>query len=277
MKFSKYHALGNDYLVRARTETFRKPSIEEIQLVCNRNYGLGSDGILLECVPRTQADFGLRIFNPDGSEAEKSGNGLRIFARYLFDQEVVSDKPFTVETLGGIVTCQVHCPKEKIEIEMGQAIFLDEGNLEVHDTLYRFHSVSLGNPHCVIPCSTLSEKLIKSIGPLIEKSPIFPKRTNVQIMKVLDRNNIQVEIWERGAGYTLASGSSASAAAAVAHKTGECDSKIKVHMPGGVIEIVVHPDNAITMTGPTTYIGELTINSELFVKKTLHIDRKSVV
>lgn len=274
MKFLKYHALGNDYLVRSRSESFKKPSKEEVQLICNRNFGLGSDGLLLESVPKTEAAFALRIFNPDGSEAEKSGNGLRIFARYLFDQELVQHEPFTIETLGGIVTCKIHCPEEKIEIEMGQPSFLNSGVLEANGTAYTFQAVSMGNPHCVLPCSTVSEELIKSIGPVIESNTLFPNRTNVQILKVLDYKNIQIEIWERGAGYTLASGSSASAAAAVAYKTGACCKDINVHMPGGVIHIQIHPDNNITMTGPTTFVGQFTINSELFAKKALHLQEK---
>lgn len=274
MKFLKYHALGNDYLVRLRTESFKKPSREEVRLICNRNFGLGSDGLLLESVPKTEANFALRIFNPDGSEAEKSGNGLRIFARYLFDQKLVKYEAFTIETLGGIVTCKIHCPEENIEIEMGRPSFLNSGVLEVNGVSYLFQAVSMGNPHCVLPCSKVSEELIKSIGPVIESNPIFPNRTNVQLLKVLDCNNIQIEIWERGAGYTLASGSSASAAAAIAYITGECDRDINVHMPGGVIRIQIHLDNSISMTGPTTFVGQFTINSELFDKKALHLREK---
>lgn len=274
MKFLKYHALGNDYLVRSRTETFKKPSTGEIQLICDRNYGLGSDGLLVEAISKTGADYALRIFNPDGSEAEKSGNGLRIFARYLFDQELVQYEPFTIETLGGVVSCKIHCPKERIAIEMGRPEFLQAGVLELGDARYPFHSVSMGNPHCVLSCPTLSKELIKEIGPIAENHLMFPNRTNVQLLKVLDSNNIQIEIWERGAGYTLASGSSASAAAAVSYKTGECGRDINVHMPGGILRIEIEGDSNITMTGPTTFVGEFTINSELFNKKALHLQEK---
>lgn len=271
MKFLKYHALGNDYLVRSRTETFTKPSTEEIQLICNRNYGLGSDGLLLESVPKSKTNFGLRIFNPDGSEAEKSGNGLRIFARYLFDQELVQYEPFRIETLGGIVSCRIHCPNEKIDIEMGTPELLHSGVLKVNDSSYAFQALSVGNPHCVIPCSSLSKELIKTVGPIIERHPTFPNRTNVQFLKILDSDNIQIEIWERGVGYTLASGSSASAAAVVAYEAGHCKQAVNVHMPGGVVHIQIDSNNKITMTGPTTFVGQFAINSELFAKKTLHL------
>lgn len=263
MKFLKYHALGNDYLVIPRTESLKKPSKEQIRLICHRNYGLGSDGILLEAPPKNDADFGLRIFNPDGSEAEKSGNGLRIFVRYLFDQNLIQYAPFTIETLGGTVTCQVHCPEKKIQVEMGQPSFLKEGILKINNEPYPFHSVSIGNPHCILPHTALSEELIKKIGPQVEHNSLFPNRTNVQLMKILDSNNIQIEIWERGAGYTLASGSSASAAAAVAHKIGKCQENITVHMPGGSLEIHIQPSNNVIMTGPTTFIGQLIINNAL--------------
>jgi diaminopimelate epimerase len=271
MKFLKYHALGNDYLVRSRTETFRKPTSEEVRLICSRNFGLGSDGLLLESIPRSEANFGLRIFNPDGSEAEKSGNGLRIFARYLFDHELVQYESFTIETIGGIARCKICCPREKIEIEMGKAEFLNSGVVKVKGVPYPFEAVSMGNPHCVIVCNELSEDLIKSIGPDIESDSIFPNRTNVQLLRILDGNNVQIEIWERGAGYTLASGSSASAAAAVAYKSGKCERDINVHMPGGVIHIHIGKDYEIMMTGPTTYVGQFIINSELFDKKALHL------
>lgn len=277
MQFLKYHALGNDYLIVPRTEELKTLSVEQIQLICHRNFGLGSDGILLEATPFRGGDFALRIFNPDGSEAEKSGNGLRIFARYLFDHELVRHESFTIETIGGKVTCQVLCPEEKIVIEMGAAVFNKEGVLAINNQPYPFFSVSIGNPHCVIPVSDISENLIKKIGPQIEHNALFPNRTNVQLMKILDRNNIQIEIWERGAGYTLASGSSASASAAIAYKIGQCDQQITVHMPGGNLKIDLGPDYYTTMTGPTTFVGQFKINNALLLKKNLASLKKNIL
>lgn len=263
MEFIKYHALGNDYLIIPRTEHLQQPSKKQIQLICHRNLGLGSDGILLDTTPLCGTIFSLRIFNPDGSEAEKSGNGLRIFARYLFDHQLVKNEPFIIETLGGKVTCQVLCPEKKIVIQMGKVNFKEEGNLNIDKQPYPFFAVSIGNPHCVIPCDNPSEALIKKIGPQIENNPLFTNRTNVQLMKILDRNNIQIEIWERGTGYTLASGSSASASAALAHKMTNCDNEITVHMPGGSLAITIEPHNHITLTGPTTFVGHFKINNAL--------------
>jgi diaminopimelate epimerase len=275
MRFWKYHALGNDYLVLDVADAPRAPTPEEIVRICHRNFGLGSDGILYGPLPTAKAEFGLRIFNPDGTEAEKSGNGLRIFARYLHDQKRVGEKPFTVETPGGVVTCVVGAGGKEITVEMGRVSFwsvdipvtgtpremLDQ-EIEISGKKYRCYAATVGNPHCVLPLAAISPELAREIGPALETHAWFPKRTNVQLLKVLDRNNIQIEIWERGAGYTLASGSSSSAAAAVARKMGACDGDITVHMPGGKLRIQVAPDYAITMTGPATRVGEYLLLAE---------------
>jgi diaminopimelate epimerase len=277
MKFLKYHALGNDYIVIDPKQVREDLSPETVRLICHRNYGIGSDGILLGPIDSESCDFGLKIFNPDGSEAEKSGNGLRIFARALWDQHRVTDKRFTVETLGGIVSCTVHDKGKSVTVEMGQVDFnstripvagdprdvLNEP-IQVGDHTFTFCAATIGNPHCVIPCDDISEEQARQYGPLIETDPRFPNRTNVQFMKVLDRNNIQIEIWERGAGYTLASGSSSTAAAAVAHKLDQCDSQITVHMPGGEIQILFDDRFFATMTGPVTRVYEGMISDELF-------------
>ena len=268
MKFHKYHALGNDYLVLDPKDA-ALPSPAQIEAICHRNFGLGSDGILYGPLETTEASFGLQIWNPDGSEAEKSGNGLRIFARYLFDQELVGHDAFTVSTPGGKVVCQIHERADRIEVEMGTVSFQSEvipvagqprevvdEELEINGKSYRFCAATIGNPHVVLPMEDHSKELAEEIGPVIENmTSLFPNRTNVQLLKVLDRNNIQIEIWERGAGYTLASGSSSSAAAAVARRIGACDEAITVHCPGGDIEIKVADDFSVTMTGPATRVG----------------------
>ncbi|WP_269541859.1 diaminopimelate epimerase [Cerasicoccus fimbriatus] len=269
MKFHKYHALGNDYLVLDPADG-ELPTPQQTVAICHRNFGLGSDGILYGPLPTEKADFGLQIWNPDGSEAEKSGNGLRIFAKYLFDQGKVTDQPFTVDTLGGVVTVEIHDGGASIEVEMGKVSFhsdvipvngpsrevLNE-DVEINGQTYQFYAATIGNPHVVLPLESHSKKLACELGPVLENmTSRFPNRTNVQLLKVLDRNNIQIEIWERGAGYTLASGSSSSAAAAVAHKMGACDDRILVHCPGGDIQINIGEDYAVTMTGPATRVGE---------------------
>lgn len=275
MKFYKYHALGNDYLVLDPEDANTLPSSESIRRICHRNFGLGSDGILYGPENTVLADFGLRIFNPDGSEAEKSGNGLRIFSRYLMDRGRVSENPFTISTIGGVVTCQIHEGGQLITVEMGIVSFnsddipvvgssreVIEETIELEGKKYKFSAATIGNPHCVLLLTEISEGMARNLGPLLELHSNFPNRTNVQLLKVIDRENIQIEIWERGAGYTLASGSSSSAAAAVAYKLGLINNDITVHMPGGDILLHISDDFAITMTGSATRVGEMIFDEE---------------
>jgi diaminopimelate epimerase len=277
MQLVKYHGLGNDYLVMDPGEVGRELSAREVRVICHRNYGVGSDGILWGPLPTNDAEFRLRIFNPDASEAEKSGNGLRIFARYLFDRGLVNSDPFTVLTLGGKVRARVHPGGGLVDVEMGKVSFDAEripvlgatgevlgDELAVGGRTWRFSAATIGNPHCVLPLDEISPELARSLGPEIERHPRFPQRTNVQFLKVLDPSNIQIEIWERGAGYTLASGSSSSAAAAVAHRLGLCGPNITVHMPGGELAIRLGPDFAVEMTGPVARVGEATLTAEAF-------------
>ncbi|HRE81742.1 MAG TPA: diaminopimelate epimerase [Opitutaceae bacterium] len=279
MRFTKYHALGNDYLVLnpADFPTWTAPSASQIRVICHRNYGVGSDGILWGPLPSLTSDFALRIFNPDGSEAEKSGNGLRIFSRYLWDQGSVKYPSFSIETLGGHVRSEIKQAGKLITIDMGQVTFsssripvvgperevLNE-RIHIQDRDFTFCSASIGNPHCVIPVTGASEALARRYGPELEVHPFFPRKTNVQFLQVLDRNTIRIEIWERGAGYTLASGSSSSAAAAVAHRLGWVDRDVTVHMPGGQIGIEIDDHYAIRMTGAVTKVAEGALNGELF-------------
>jgi len=277
MRFFKYHALGNDYILINPADDGKELTPSRIKLLCHRNYGIGSDGILFGPLPAKDGDFFLRIFNPDGSEAEKSGNGLRIFSRYLWDQKLVQETPFTILTVGGKVRSQVHAGGRDVTVEMGKVSFdsllipvkgpprevLNETIL-VDGHELRFCAATIGNPHCVILRDEATPEETKKWGPFIENDPRFPNRINVQFMKILDRNNIQIEIWERGAGYTLASGSSSCAAAAVAHRLGMCDSRIDVHMPGGKLEITISEGFSVSMKGPVTRIAEGTISSEIF-------------
>jgi len=277
MKFFKYHALGNDYIVLDPSDFGSKLNISKIKLICHRNYGIGSDGILFGPLESSECDFALLIYNPDGSEAEKSGNGLRIFSRYLWDQGLVKESPFTIQTAGGTVKSQVHGKGRSVSVDMGSISF-DSTKIPVqgaprevlNETILvsgkelRYCAATIGNPHCVVLDAQVTEEAVREIGPSIENDPRFPNRTNVQFMKVLDRGNIKIEIWERGAGYTLASGSSSSAAAAVAHKLGLCGSEIAVHMPGGKIDICISNNFHISMTGPVTKIAEGNYSDEIF-------------
>lgn len=277
MKFEKYHALGNDYLVYDPDGVDKVFSKEEIIRICHRNFGLGSDGILVGPLKSEKAEFGLRILNPDGSEAEKSGNGLRIFARYLRDRKHVNTAPFTVDTLGGMVTCEVSADMSTIAVEMGKVSFHSDiipvsvdgdarevinEDILINEQTYQYYGATIGNPHCVVPLDEISEELALTLGPELENHPLFPNRTNVQLLQIIDRNRIRIEIWERGAGYTLASGSSSSAAGAVARKMGACDQKITVEMPGGEIGLFIDDNYNVKMTGPATRVGSMHLDTE---------------
>lgn len=275
IEFHKYHALGNDYLVLDPKDAPTIFSPEKIERICHRNFGLGSDGILYGPLTTDEADFGLRIYNPDGSEAEKSGNGLRIFCRYLFDSGKVSEAPFTIWTPGGVVNCQVFQAGKLIEVEMGSVSFdstvipvngepreVINETIELEGADYTYCAATIGNPHAVFPMEDISKEIACRLGPIVETHANFPERTNVQFLKVLDRNNIQIEIWERGAEYTLASGSSSSAAASVARKLGLVDDRITVHSPGGQLLIEIADGFQIKMTGPTTRVGPMHLDLE---------------
>jgi diaminopimelate epimerase len=277
MRFVKYHALGNDYIVWDPAIAGEELTASQMRLLCHRNYGVGSDGILLGPLERSKEAFSVRIFNPDGSEAEKSGNGLRIFSRYLWDQGMVRGDPFTILTLGGTVRARVHKRGRDVTVDMGRLNFDStlipvEGpprevineTILLDDEELRFCAATIGNPHCVVLRNEVSPGEAKKWGPSIEHDPRFPNRINVQFMKILDRGNIQIEIWERGAGYTLASGTSSSAAAGVAYKLGLCDSHIMAHMPGGTIEITISVDFLISIRGAVTRIAEGIVSEELF-------------
>ena len=277
MNFEKYHALGNDYLVYDPRKINHSFTEKEIIRICHRNFGLGSDGILVGPLPSNRADFGLQILNPDGSEAEKSGNGLRIFARYLRDAKLVGENTFSVDTLGGVVSCEVSKDVSTISVEMGQVSFHSdiipvsiagdprevlEENIVLSDTNFSYYGATIGNPHCVVPVDELNDSLAKKYGAELENHPNFPNRTNVQFLKILDRNRIKIEIWERGAGYTLASGSSSSAAGAVARKMGACDADITVEMPGGEIQLHIDDQFNVLMKGPATRVGQMILDDE---------------
>ncbi len=276
--FVKSHGLGNDYIVLDSERITFQLSEKAIQTICDVHFGIGSDGILLK-VPSENAEFGLRILNPDGSEAEKSGNGLRIFAKYLFDYGLAGKK-FSIETPGGIVYAEI--TKEAggkantVKVDMGKAIFeskkipVNSKNKECIDATlhleyrdYTINCVSVGNPHCVILTEQLDEKEVKTFGPQIEKNKIFPNYINVQFAKIISPNEVEIMIWERGAGWTLASGSSSCAVAAVVLKKGLANRKLNIKMPGGQLKIEIDENWQIKMTGEVREIASGALSNEL--------------
>ena len=248
-----------------------------VQWICHRNWGVGSDGILLQTASSV-ADVGLRIFNPDGSEAEKSGNGLRIFAKYMWERGGLQKSPMRIETKGGVVEAVCHLRGERVTevtVEMGHATFRAPEipmngpdrevvgvPLQVGERTFTVTCVSVGNPHCVVFTDRLDDAEVRAWGPRIETHPAFPNRINVQFARVLDRGRVEIRIWERGAGYTLASGSSSCAAACAAVKLGLCKSPITVEMPGGKLVVQVAEDFTVTMLGPVTRVADGDVDGE---------------
>jgi diaminopimelate epimerase len=277
--FAKGHGLGNDYLVINGADLPGPLSEAAIVKICDRNWGVGSDGILL-LVPSARAEFGLRIFNPDGSEAEKSGNGLRIFAKYVWDHGHAKRPSFTVETPGGLVECDCHVHDGRVNfvtVEMGRATFrpsdipMDVAVAEAvavplalpEGSALTVTAVSVGNPHCVAFRQQLQEAEVRRLGPLIERHPAFPQRTNVQFAKVHGRDDLEIMIWERGAGWTLASGSSSCGAASAAVRNGLCDhGRVRVRMPGGELIVHVRPDWSLRLEGPVEEVCTGTLSAE---------------
>lgn len=277
--FFRGHGLGNDYLVMDPKDLTFRLTPKNIKSVCDRNWGIGSDGILT-LVSSKKADFGLRIFNPDGSEAEKSGNGLRIFARYLHATGRTKKKRFTVETKGGLVSIDLHVDRHgdaaAATVEMGIATFKPEAlpcSLNVPELIQQpidaagrtltFTGVSVGNPHCVIfkPVGeSWSREELSALGPALENHRLFPKRTNVQLAVPTGPKEIFILIWERGAGETQASGSSSCAAASAAVRLGLVRSPVTVKMPGGVLHIDVARDFGLTMKGPVAEVARGTLS-----------------
>jgi UDP-N-acetylmuramoyl-L-alanyl-D-glutamate--2,6-diaminopimelate ligase len=278
MQYAKYHGLGNDYIVMSSSDLSTPLTLEMVRRICDRNLGAGSDGIVL-VEKNTPAGFIVRIFNPDGSEAENSGNGMRIVARYLFDTKQVGREPFNLLVKGERkITAHVLDARDAIEVDMGQAVFLSSvipvtgeerevlgEKLNILGEELTINCVNVGNPHCVIVGRPDIKDGAQRLGPFIEVHEKFPKRINVQFVHVIDRSNIRIEIWERGAGYTLASGSSSCAAASVCRRLGMVDSDVTVKMPGGELKISVSDDYMIKLTGPITRVASGEIDPEVFL------------
>ena len=280
MQFSKYHALGNDYLVLASSSFDRALGADEVRRVCARRTGVGSDGILWADIHPESRRYGLRIFNPDGSEAEISGNGVRIFARYLWDCGYINDEPVEIRTAAGVSRAAVEPRGAGVSLALGRPSFrsadipvagpprevIDE-EIGAGGRTYRFTGVTVGNPHCVIVVPRASADEARESGPLIEADPRFPARTNVQFVEVVDPGRIRMEIWERGAGYTLSSGTSSAAAAAAVHRRGLAGPVLDVEMPGGRLRAEIGAEGDVSISGPVVKICQGTLAAELLLQR----------
>jgi diaminopimelate epimerase len=260
--FVKSHGLGNDYIVLEPANLPFPLTPATVRLICHRNLGVGADGILARRRPGGGADFAMTIYNPDGSEAEKSGNGIRIFAKYLFDHGHTTRRAFVIETAGGSVPVELSLGSGRVAgvtADMGVAVFHESlTELDVAGDSIEVTTLSVGNPHCVLVVPDLSAVDFYRLGPGIENHPAFPDRTNVQFVQVLDRDRIRIRIWERGAGETMASGSSSCAAAAACHHRGLVDEMVVVQMDGGELRITIGTEDEIRMEGPVeeTFSGD---------------------
>ena len=278
MKFTKMHGAGNDYVyVNCFEETVENPEQVAMQ-VSNRNFGIGSDGLIL-IMPSSVADVRMRMFNSDGSESEMCGNGIRCVAKYAYDHGIVSGKEITAETGAGILTLQLVTNDrnrvEKVRVNMGKprlaraeipmqgepdARVVDEP-LNILHTTFRITSISMGNPHCVIFVDDVENFQVEKYGPLIENHELFPRRTNVEFVQIISPTEVRQRTWERGAGETLACGTGASAVCVAGVLNGLTEKKILNHLSGGDLELEWAEDGHLYMTGPATevYSGEISL------------------
>ena len=268
----KYQALGNDYLVIDLPADL-EAIVPLLPRICDRHFGLGSDGLLAFDSVR----MSVRIYNPDSSEAQKSGNGLRITACHAVLEHSAPERfeIATVDRGNAVQVLEREGPRVTCQLDIGPASFraadlpadaADDQIVEIDTPAGRVRArlVSVGNPHCVVFGETVSEARCLELGPHLENHPMFPERTNVQLVEVIDRSHIRVEIWERGAGYTLASGSSSSAVAAACMREGLIDDAVEVIMPGGTLAVRRSPDGNLVQSGPAQRVYRATISLDDF-------------
>lgn len=277
MKFTKMHGLGNDYIyVDGFHENVENPSLVAKKL-SDRHMGVGSDGLVL-ILPSDVADFKMRMFNADGSEAEMCGNAIRCVAKYVVDREMTQKKSLTIETLAGIKSLQVFTGKENrvelVTVDMGEPIFnspdmvlSQEGSALKQEvfaggTKYELTCVSMGNPHGVHFVSSVDNFPVHEIGSMLEINPVFPNRINVEFIEVVDSQNLKMRVWERGAGETMACGTGACAALVAACVNEHTERTVTVHLLGGPLQISWKEDNHVWMTGPAVTVFEGVIDLE---------------
>ncbi|ACD97029.1 diaminopimelate epimerase [Trichlorobacter lovleyi] len=278
MKFTKMHGAGNDYVyVDCFKETVDNPAETAIK-VSNRNFGIGSDGLIL-IMPTDKADVRMRMFNSDGSESEMCGNGIRCVAKYAYDHGIVTKTEITAETGAGILTLQLfpnaENKVERVRVNMGPPRLSREEipmngtpaaqvvaeELTVLDKTFKITCVSMGNPHCIIYVDDVDNFPVATYGPLIENHQLFPRRTNVEFIQIISRTEVKQRTWERGAGETLACGTGASAVCVAGVLNNLTDRKILNHLAGGDLELEWVENGPVFMTGPATEVfsGEIAL------------------
>jgi len=270
VEFVKMHGLGNDFVF---LDHFSIPAdvdyTELARKLCHRQFGIGGDGLII-ILPSKVADARMRIINSDGSEPEMCGNGIRCFARYVYDQGIVKHNPMRVETLSGVLTLKLNIQNNQVhgvQVDMGEPILradlipvLGQGepvvgqSLEVLGETFLYTAVSMGNPHCLIFMENYAALDFERFGPAIEKHPLFPRKTNVEFIQVNSPQELTMKVWERGAGPTLACGTGACATVVAAVLNNKTERAVTVHLPGGDLFIEWGEDNHVYMTGPASYV-----------------------
>lgn len=280
LNFTKMTGLGNDYIYIDCIDKEKIKNIPEIaRKLSDRHFGIGSDGLILIDKPDDKnSDFKMRIFNSDGSEAEMCGNGIRCVAKFIHDNNLSKNNKMSIETLAGIKKVKLlendngEC--NEVIVDMGEPLFQDKNipyniyepynkdlDIVVAGKTMRFTVVSMGNPHAVTFVENLDDLQIEKYGPIIENNPIFPNKTNVEFVEILDKNNIRIRVWERGVGETFACGTGACASVVAAGINGYTDENVTTILPGGSLKIEWGKDNHIYMQGPATtvYTGVISI------------------
>jgi diaminopimelate epimerase len=258
INFTKMHGLGNDFvLIDSRKVKLEGIDLKQLAVeICDRHFGVGADGLLIVW-PSENAHYRMQIFNPDGSEPEMCGNGIRCFTKYVYETDKLKEEEvISVETLAGVLLPAVILAPDKtvagVEVDMG--IPQDQGEVKLHG--YNFKKISMGNPHAITLVDNLANVNLSEIGPKIENDPHFPNRTNVEFVKVINDKELEVLVWERGAGETLACGTGACASVAAASLLGKIGRRAVVLLPGGSLEIEWNEDQHIMLRGPTIKVCE---------------------
>lgn len=260
LPFIKYHGLGNDFiLIDSRKAKLDGVDFKQLAIsACDRHFGVGADGLLIVW-PSKKAHYRMQVINPDGSEAEMCGNGIRCFAKYVYETDQLKEEVISVETLAGTILPAVILQEGKViavEVDMGEPKEINNLQLTINNKEYDIRNVSMGNPHAVIFVDDLAGINLFEVGPQIENDPHFPNRTNVEFVKVLNDKELEVIVWERGAGETLACGTGACACVAAASLAGKIKRRALVHLPGGNLDIEWAEDNHILMRGPAEKVFE---------------------
>ena len=278
INFTKMHGLGNDYVyIDAINQKIDNPSALA-KYISNRHFGIGSDGLILICKSNV-ADFKMRMFNSDGSEAEMCGNGIRCVGKFVYDKKYTKKKIITIETLAGIKELVLNIKNnlvDTVRVDMGEPIFdpklipviskekiIKNLNIKALDKEFKLTCVSMGNPHDITIIDDTNNFDIEKYGKLLEENKMFPKKTNVEFVTINDKNNITMRVWERGAGETLACGTGACATAVACHINNLTERNVHIHLLGGDLNIYWdEKDNHVYMTGPATTVFEGKLNNK---------------